>query len=51
MICKILGLFANILTANDKNSVLNKLNLMQPIQLKLSNKESFFVNFFWIFEM
>ena len=38
MICKILGLFVNTLTADDKYSVLNRDNLMQPIQRKLFKK-------------
>ena len=32
VICKILGLFINTLTADDKYSLLNRDNLMQPIQ-------------------
>ena len=36
VICKILGLFVDILTADDKYSPLNRDNLMQPIQMQLS---------------
>ena len=32
VICKILGLFINTLTADDKYSLLNRDNLTQPIQ-------------------
>ena len=38
MICKILELSVNTLTADDKYSVLNRDNLMQPIQRKLFKK-------------
>ena len=31
VICKILGLFANIMTADDRYSLLNKNNLTEPI--------------------
>ena len=37
-ICKILGVFANTLTVNDKYSFLNKYKLTQSIQMHLSNK-------------
>ena len=36
VICKILGLFVNTLTADEKYSLLNRDNLMQPIQMQLS---------------
>ena len=45
VICKILGLFVNILTADDNCSVLNRFNLTQPIQMQLSNKQKTLVNF------
>ena len=32
VICKILGLFTNNMTADDKYSLLNKNNLTQPFQ-------------------
>ena len=39
MICKVLRLFVNIFTANDKYSLLNRDNLTPPIQMKLSQKQ------------
>ena len=42
MICKILRLFVNILSAVDKSSVPNREYLMQPIQMPLSQKEKTF---------
>ena len=42
VIYKTLGLFINILTADDKYSLLNKDNLAQPIQMQLSKKKSFY---------
>ena len=41
VIYKTLRLFINILTADDKYSLLIRDNLAQPIQLQLSKKESF----------
>ena len=41
VIYKILRLFINILTADEKYSLLIRDNLAQPIQLQLSKKESF----------
>ena len=38
MICKILGLFVDTLTTDDKYSFLNRDNLIQSIQMKLSKK-------------
>ena len=49
VICKILGLFVNTLTTNDKYSVLNRVNLTQPIQIQLSNTPNLFVNLFLLF--
>ena len=50
--CEILGLFVNTLTANDKYSLLNRDNLTQLIQMKLSQKQkSFFGMFFSRFEI
>ena len=40
--CKILRLFPNILTADDKNSLLNRDNLKQPFQIILSKKQKTF---------
>ena len=47
MICKILGLFANTLTADDKYSLLKRENLTEPIQMQLSNKQKNFFRFFF----
>ena len=52
VICKILGLFVNTLTANDRYSHLNTENLRQPSQIQLSNKlKSFSQLFLWIFQI
>ena len=40
-----LGLFVNTLTADDKQSILERDNLTQPIQIQLSNKQKTFSNF------
>ena len=47
--CKNSRLFPNILSADGKYSLLNRDNLMQPIQMQLSRKEKSFSNFFSIF--
>ena len=47
--CQILGLFANILAANDKNPVLNSNELKIPVQMELSEKENPFLTFFTAF--
>ena len=46
VIWKILGLFVNTLTTDDKYSVLNTVNSTLPIQMKLSKKQIFFCQFF-----
>ena len=46
VICKVLKLFVNTLTAHDKYSLLNKDSLTQPIQMHLSKKEKTFAEFF-----
>ena len=47
---KILRLFLNTLTVNDKHYLLNRDNLTQPIQMQLSEKqESFSKVFFFAF--
>ena len=52
LICKILKVFVNALTANDKYSLRNRDNLTQPIQMQLSqNQEILSEIFFWIFEI
>ena len=49
MIRKLLGVFVNILTADDKYSLLNRDNLRQPIQMQLSQKQITFSQFFSAF--
>ena len=49
MIHKILGLFVNTLTVDDKHYVLNRDNLTQPIQIQLSQKQKTFSQFFYEF--
>ena len=45
VLCKILSLFVNTLTEDDKYSLLYRENLMQPIQILLSQKQKNFLNF------
>ena len=45
VLCKILRLFVNTLTADDKYSLLNRDNLTQPIQILLSQKQQTFSQF------
>ena len=45
VIHKILGLFVNTLTVNDKHYLLNTGNLTQPIQMQLSEKLKTFSQF------
>ena len=45
MICKILGLFVNILTADRNSFLLNKDHFRQQIQMQLSQKQSLFSQF------
>ena len=40
--CKILRLFVNTMTADDKYSLLNRDNLTQPTQMQLSPKQKTF---------
>ena len=49
VLCKILRLFVNRLTADDKYSPLHRNNLTQPIQILLSQKEKTFSQFFSAF--
>ena len=49
MIQKILRPFANTLAVNDKNYLVKRENLAQPIQMELSQKQKNFLNFFWHF--
>ena len=49
VICKISRLFINTLSDDGKNSLLNRDNLMQPIQMQLSKKQETFSQFFAAF--
>ena len=49
MTCKVLRLFVNILTADDKYSLLRRDNLIQPIQMDLSQKHNTFFELFCAF--
>ena len=49
MIGKILGLFVNPLTADDKYTLLNRGNLLQHFQIHLYQKRKIFCQFFIIF--
>ena len=49
VICKILGLFLNILTADGKYSVLNREILTQPIEMELSKETKTFCQSFSAF--
>ena len=44
VIWKMLRLFVNTLTADDKYSLLNRDNLTQPIQLQLPQKQKILLN-------
>ena len=48
-LCKISGLFLNTLTDDDKYSLLYNDNLLQPIQILLSQKQKTFSEFFSAF--
>ena len=49
MIDKILSLFVNTLTVNEKHHLLNRDNLTQEIQMQLSEKQKTFSEFFFAF--
>ena len=49
VIQKILGLFVNTLTVNDKHYLLSRNNLTQQIQIQLSEKQKTFLDFFFAF--
>ena len=49
MIHKILGVFVNMLTVNDKHYMLNRDNLTEPIQIQLSQKQKTFSQLFFAF--
>ena len=46
VVCKILGLFVNTLTIDDKYSLLNRDNLKELIQMQLPKKQKPFCRFF-----
>ena len=47
VIHKIIRLFLNELTVNDRHYLLNRDNLTQPIQMKLGQKQKSFSDFFF----
>ena len=47
--CKILRLFANTLTANEKYYLLNRDDLTQPIHVYLPEKQKTFSRMFFVF--
>ena len=49
VLCKILGLFVNTLSEDDRYCLLYKDNLLQPIQIHLSQKQKTFSEFFSAF--
>ena len=49
VLCKILGLFDNTLSEDDKYSLLYNDNLLQPIQILLSQKQKTLSQFFSVF--
>ena len=49
VLCKILGLFVNTLSEDDKYCLLYNDNLLQPIQILLSQKQKTFSQFFCAF--
>ena len=46
VLCKILGLFVNSLSEDERYCLLYKDNLLQPIQILLSQKQKTFSQFF-----
>ena len=49
VLCKILGLFVNTLSEDEKYCLLYRDNLTQPIQILLSEKQKTFFEFFSAF--
>ena len=49
VIYKIVRLFVDALTVDDKHYLLNRFKLTQPIQMKLSQKQKTFTHFFFFF--
>ena len=50
MIHKILRRFVDIFTVNDKHHLLNRANLMEPIQMQLSQTQKNLRNFLFLFQ-
>ena len=50
MICKVLKVFVNALPARDKYSLRNRDNLMQPIQMQLSEQQETLYQFLFAFQ-
>ena len=48
-IYRVVGLFVNALTADEKNYLLNRDNFTQPINMKLSQKQKAFAAFAFAF--
>ena len=48
MICKLLGIFVNTLTADEKYFLLNRGNLLQHFEMQLSQKQKTFSQTFFI---
>ena len=46
VLCKILGLFVNTLSEDDRYCLLYKDNILQPIQILISQKQKTFSQFF-----
>ena len=51
VLCKILRLFVNTLTADDKYSFLNTYNLTQPMQIQLYKNQTFLSFLFYIWKI
>ena len=49
LIHKILGRFVNTLAVNDKQYLINRDNLIKPIQIQLSQKQKILSQFFFAF--
>ena len=50
MIFKVLGLFVNTVTADDKYFLLTRNNLLEDLQMHISRKKNLFLNFFLRFQ-
>ena len=46
VLCKVLKMFVNILTTDDKRFLVNRDSLRQPINTQLSQKKNYFMNLF-----